>query len=423
MKEVWTGITETETLKKSGRAVELVFPLRETKANQHSRPSQPPLTKEDSTGRETYAGFEAFTGNYVDLRAEQSPSQQTEKFSWCPTNTLSQEELDKGKKILEEIYAAMTPEERELRREEQKWRREREHQWKEFEEGKRDAPPGKMKIEVQGSYQFVDTPEEIARKRETIPPETMKRFREIVDKPTDKLTEDDWQVLADRSHLYTFFETLDESERTKWGYKQEEINKEQWNKFLAFGREIYKQRQREQREKAAWMHERDPRYDPMTGDLLQPGDLPLSPTSSYHLEGKTRARCFLPPDHPALERAPRVQTDGNEEEPESPSNERLIQRLLKARFVEVEPTLRDKAHFAHTQWYRSLSPSEKMAYLDEEMRKMREGSDEYLRAAGFKDETAGEMVAKVISALFALILALISPYVEEDKDQPAPQPA
>ena len=200
------------------------------------------------------------------------------------------------------------------------------------------------------------------------------RHKRTLPKP---ITDEEWEKI-------NAFLTDEEVEK-RWQKTKEEWDKfrslpqeEQWAKMSENLQAMQKSMQREQREKAAWMHERDPRYDPMTGDLLLPDELPLSPCE-YTFYGKTRARSFvhqearsfLSTDSPLLNHRQPVHTDGKEEEPESPYHERLIQRLLKAGFVEVEPTLRDKAHFEHTQWFRSLSASEQMHYLDEAMREMR----------------------------------------------------
>ena len=137
-----------------------------------------------------------------------------------------------------------------------------------------------------------------------------------------------------------------------------------------------------ERKRAAWLHERDPRYDPLTGDLLEPDELPLSPTSEYYFDGSTRPRRFVPGDSPHRDKYKRVEVNEEDVQPESDYHERLVQRLLIAGFVEVEPTLADKASFEQTQWYRSLSPYEKMQFLQESMRHMTgDGS--------FDKETAG----------------------------------
>jgi len=181
-----------------------------------------------------------------------------------------------------------------------------------------------------------------------------------------------------------------------------------------------------QRKKAAWLHERDPRYDPMTGDLLEPDEHPLDPTSEYTFYGTTRARSFvhpearrfLSPDSPLLEHREPLQTNGKEEASESESNQRIVERLLKAGFVEVEPTLADKASFEQTQWSSSLSPSEKMQFLQESMREMTNGRS-------FDKETAGEKFAKFIELLIDFLIALIAPEMKEkaNPDQPAQKAA
>src|SRR5690242_15624349 len=108
----------------------------------------------------------------------------------------------------------------------------------------------------------------------------------------------------------------------------------------------------------------------MTGDLLLADEHPLDASAEYIFDGKTRPRRFVPPDSPYVNNGYKpMQTDG-EDSPESESNERLVKRLRKAGFIEVEPTLMDKASFEKVQWYRSLSATEKVAYLQACMREM-----------------------------------------------------
>jgi hypothetical protein len=211
-------------------------------------------------------------------------------------------------------------------------------------------------------------------------------------------------------------------EREEWDKRQEKIRTplkpltpEEFSQLLA---KMHANVKAMQRKKAAWMHERDPRYDPMTGDLLQPDELPLDAAASYLFEGKTRPRRFLPPESPHLKDAKPLQTDGEGEAPESEYHERLLQRLLKAGFVEVEPTLADKASFEQTQWYRSLSPAEKMQYLRESMREMTGERPWDKKTAG---EKAGKEFAKLISLFIDFLIALISPEMIEkaNRDQPA----
>ena len=177
-----------------------------------------------------------------------------------------------------------------------------------------------------------------------------------------------------------------------------------------------------QREKATWLHERNPRFDPMTGDLLEPDEHPLDPTAEYYFDGQTRPRRFVPGDSPHLDKYQQVQTDEEDALPESEYHERLVNRLLKAGFVEIEPTLADKASYEQTQWYRSLSPSEKMQFLQESMREMTHGKSFNKDNAG---ETPGEKFAKFIKLLIELLIALIDPEMKEkaDRDQPAQKAA
>jgi hypothetical protein len=91
---------------------------------------------------------------------------------------------------------------------------------------------------------------------------------------------------------------------------------------------------------------------------------------------------------------------------------------LKAGFVEVEPTLADKASFEQAQWYRSLSPSEKMQFLRDSMREMTHGKSSNKETA---KETPGEKFAKFIKLLIELLIAFIDP--EMKRDQPAQKAA
>jgi hypothetical protein len=122
----------------------------------------------------------------------------------------------------------------------------------------------------------------------------------------------------------------------------------------------------------------------------------------------------VPGDSPHLEKYKRVQTDEEDAHPESEYHDRLVERLLKAGFVEIEPTLADKASFEQMQWYRSLSPSEKMQFLRESMQEM-------TRSKSFGKETAGEKFAKFIELLIDFLIALIDPEMKGkvNRDQSA----
>jgi hypothetical protein len=143
------------------------------------------------------------------------------------------------------------------------------------------------------------------------------------------------------------------AEREEWkkhrlGPDTQEAMQQLWNKMRAWS-------QAARREKAAWMHERDPRYDPMTGDLLLPDEHPLSPTSEYLLTGKTRPRRFVPPGSPFLNNGYKLVQPHEGEQPESEGTERRIQRLLKAGFVEVEPVGSDWQYFAFCERLRNMA--------------------------------------------------------------------
>lgn len=173
---------------------------------------------------------------------------------------------------------------------------------------------------------------------------------------------------------------------------------------------------RTERKKAAWLHERDPRYDPMTGDLLEPDEHPLDARSEYTFYGKTRARSFvhpearrfLSPDSPLLNHRQPLQADEMEEVLESEPHKRLVARLLKAGFIEVEPTLVDKASFEQRQWYRRLSPHEKMQLLQDSMPEMS-------RVRSRDKESVSEIFAELLEFLIYFMIALISPERMEKK--------
>jgi hypothetical protein len=112
------------------------------------------------------------------------------------------------------------------------------------------------------------------------------------------------------------------------------------------------------REEAVKLHERDPRFDPMTGDLLKPDELPLDAAAEYLLTGKTRPRRFVPPGSPFINNGYKLVQPHEGEPPESEGTERRVQRLLKAGFVEVEPVGSDWQFFAFREKLRTMSPYE-----------------------------------------------------------------
>ena len=188
-----------------------------------------------------------------------------------------------------------------------------------------------------------------------------------------------------------------------------EPTQEQWNEYYPDLQAKMRAWKAEKVRREALIHAGDPRYDPMTGDLLESDEFPLSPTSEYYFDGKTRGRRFIPPDSPHLKAYKSLHiNEGEEQVPESEYHERLVARLQKSGFVEVEPTLADKASFEQTQWYRSLSPTEKMHYLQEAMQEMTGERPWNKETAGGK---AGEKFAKFIAHLIDFLIALISPEV------------
>jgi hypothetical protein len=162
--------------------------------------------------------------------------------------------------------------------------------------------------------------------------------------------------------------------------------------------------------KEAASHAGDPRYDPMTGDLLLPDELPLSPTSEYLLTGKTRPRRFIPPGSPYLHNGykPLGQQEGDP--PESEYTQRRIKRLLKAGFVEVEPVGRDWQYFAFCERLRNISPNEVVRDWQEYQREARE-------RLGLTDKTLREAFADLAFELFDLVMRLLLglPTAEEEE--------
>ena len=247
--------------------------------------------------------------------------------------------------------------------------------------------------------------------------ERFKADREKEQQEKEKVRE---EALKQYEQYHARLAAMTPEEREAWERKKEETGTPRKFTPEELTQLIFKMHanmQALQRKKAAWMHERDPRYDPMTGDLLEPDEHPLDPTAEYYFDGTTRPRRFVPGDSPHLDKYKEVQIDEEDVQPEGEYYDRLVNRLLKAGFVEVEPTLADKASFEQTQWYRSLSPSEKMQFLRKSMQEM-------TRSRSFDKETAGGKVAKTIGEFIELMIdflvAFIKPEMieEEDRDKP-----
>jgi hypothetical protein len=132
---------------------------------------------------------------------------------------------------------------------------------------------------------------------------------------------------------------------------------EQWDKYYPDLQAKMKAWQVEKaRREAVELHAGDPRYDPMTGDLLKPDELPLDAAAEYLLTGKTRPRRFIPPDSPHLKNGYKPVRPYVGEQQESEYTSRYIQRLLKAGFVEVEPVGSDWQFFTFRERLRNMSP-------------------------------------------------------------------
>jgi hypothetical protein len=252
--------------------------------------------------------------------------------------------------------------------------------------------------------------------------ERVKADREKEQQKKDKIHE---ELLKQYEKYHARLAAMTPEEREAWEKQWEQDRTRQRLTPEEITQLLYKMHanvQAMRRKRAAWLHERDPRYDPMTGDLLEPDEHPLDPMAEYYFEGKTRPRRFVPGDSPHLDKYQEVQIDEEDVQLESEYHERLVDRLLKAGFVEVEPTLADKASFAQAQWYRSLSPSEKMQFLQASMRELTHGKSFNKETEG---ETPGEKFAKFIKLLIELLIALIDPEMKEEvnRDQTAKKAA
>jgi hypothetical protein len=348
MVEVHTRRPETQQQKSSVIADEAARENRQAEQEaQRHRPVTPPSSHEEREEHHTAEQQQRIQEEPDHTGEPPNDGRAKQKAAWTPED----------EKLFNVIFGGETEEEINARNERIKADREKEQQKKE-----------KLREEAQKQYEKYQarlaamTPEER---------EAWERRQEEIRTPVKPLTPDEFKQLLYKMHANV---------------------------------------QAMRRKKAAWLHERDPRYDPMTGDLLEPDEHPLDPTAEYYFAGKTRPRRFVPGDSPHVKEYKQVQIDEEDAQPEGEYHDRLVARLLKAGFVEVEPTLADKASFEQTQWYRSLSPSEKMQFLQESMREM-------TRGRSFDKETAGEKFAKFIELLIDFLIALIAPEMLEKAHQ------
>jgi hypothetical protein len=161
--------------------------------------------------------------------------------------------------------------------------------------------------------------------------------------------------------------------------------------------------------KQAYIHAGDPLYDPMTGDLLKPGELPLHSTAEYLITGKTRPRRFVPPGSQYLKQYKPLEIHEEEIQPESESNERLVQRLLKAGWTEVAPVGDDWQYFAFCERLRHMSPAEISREWQEIQREMREG-----RPGKKEYDPENDWLVQLCKMLRDMMKALINEQIEED---------
>jgi hypothetical protein len=166
------------------------------------------------------------------------------------------------------------------------------------------------------------------------------------------------------------------------------------------------------RQEAVKKHAGDPRYDPMTGDLLLPDEHPLSPGAEYLLTGKARPRRFIPAGSPYLNNGYKPVQPSKGEQPESEGTQRHIQRLLKAGFVEVEPVGSDWQYFAFRERLRNMSPYEIARDWEFYQKEARE-------RAGLSDKTFGEILGECVDNALYMRLLLGLPPEEEDETWPS----
>jgi hypothetical protein len=168
------------------------------------------------------------------------------------------------------------------------------------------------------------------------------------------------------------------------------------------------------RREAVELHAGDPRYDPMTGDLLKPDELPLDAAAEYLLTGKTRPRRFIPPGSPYLNNGYKPVRPYVGEQPESEGTQRHIQRLLKAGFVEVEPVGSDWQFFTFRERLRNMSPYEIAKEWQEIQRESRERLGISEKSFG---EILGELAFDVFDMMMRLLLGLPTKEEEEEKEK------
>jgi hypothetical protein len=173
-------------------------------------------------------------------------------------------------------------------------------------------------------------------------------------------------------------------------------------------RSWFRASQREEARKQAYIHAGDPRYDPMTGELLKPDEFPLSPTSEYLLQGKTRPRRFVPPGSPHVKAYKPLQLHAVDTQPETEKNERRIQRLLKAGFTEVAPVGDDWQYFAFCERLRNMSPAEISEEWQEIQREMKQGTPSVMEYDPGKD-----WLLQLCKMLKDMMQALINEGIEE----------
>ena len=100
--------------------------------------------------------------------------------------------------------------------------------------------PGKKTIKFKNTYEFIDTPQEKARKRAEVPEAERERLEQLMSEYSFRaFSEDKWGDLICNPYLRRFLDTLNPDERKKWGYKQELINLERKVRIKDFFENMY----------------------------------------------------------------------------------------------------------------------------------------------------------------------------------------
>ena len=227
MTEVRTGIPETQIQKAKVIDIQAARRERQSEGRQGlGAKIQPETLPKESREQPTVAAFpmeKPAVGQSEQARLQHEETDTHIGLAQVRQQLRQEQRIGEGEVPITGEAAAPDPHARDI-------------QEKEWYAGKRDAPPGKRKIVLdKDAYTFIDTPEEKARKRENIPQDERQRLTEVVAYGSRPLTEDEWKVVEGSHNLNAFFDTLEDHERGKLGYKQELLEKgmnERFGKML-----------------------------------------------------------------------------------------------------------------------------------------------------------------------------------------------